>query len=140
MAAPKKSLSTVLAVMAALLVIGGVGLFWIAFKGVQVLKQEAAHAGSVITGDAAALVGKTDWVGTWDGLGKTLRIDATGHVEYEEKKLNSSEKLNGSISFDGADMLIDALVVKKRLRIDAPPHLDGAVWKATLDGVEVRRQ
>jgi hypothetical protein len=139
---PKKSnaLYTVLAVMAALLVVSGLGLFWIAFKGVQMLKHEAAHAANVITGDASVLVGKTDWVGDWEGGGKTLKIDASGHVEYDEKSANSSENLNGALSFDGGDMVIDVLVMKKRLHIDKAPHLDGATWKATLDGVEVERK
>lgn len=139
---PKKSnaLYTVMAVVAALLVIGGLGLFWIAYRGIQMLQKEAAHAASVIGGDAAAMVGHGDWVGTWEGGGKTLRIGPTGTAEYEEKLPGSSEKLNGSVSFDGGDMIIDVLVMKKRMHVDKPPHLDGATWKATIDGVEVERK
>ncbi|HEX4512729.1 MAG TPA: hypothetical protein VGH87_12645 [Polyangiaceae bacterium] len=140
--APKKSnaLYTVLAVTAALLVLGGVGLFWIAFRGIQMLQHEAAHASTVMMGDASSLAGKADWIGTWEGGGKTLRIDPSGTAQYEEKSANSSEKLDGSVSFDGADMVIDVLVMKKRMHVDKPPHLDGTTWKATLDGVEVERK
>ena len=139
---PKKSntLYTVLAVMAALLVLGGVALFWVAYRGVQMLQKEAAHAATVIGGDAAAMVGHADWVGTWEGGGKTLDIGPTGTAKYTEKTPGSSEELNGSVSFDGGDMIIDVLVMKKKLHIDRPPHLDGATWKATLDGVEVERK
>src|SRR5580765_1118036 len=135
----KKSntLYTVLAVVAALLVLGGLGLFWVAYRGIQMLQREAAHAATVIGGDASALVGHTDWVGKWEGGGKTLEIGPGGTAVYEEKTSNSSEKLNGSVGFDGGDMVIDVLVMKKRLHIDKPPHLVGATWKATLDGVEV---
>jgi hypothetical protein len=138
----KKSntLYTVLAVVAALLVVGGIGLFWIAYRGIQMLQKEAAHAATVIGGDASAMVGNMDWVGTWTGGGKTLSIGPTGTCEYEEKSPGSSEKYNGSVSFDGGEMVIDVLVMKKRMHIDKPPHLDGATWKATLDGVEVERK
>ena len=138
----KKSnaLYTVLAVTAALLVIGGGGLFWIAYRGVQMLQREAAHAATVIGGDASAMVGHADWAGTWEGGGKTLSIGPTGSCEYEEKTPNSSEKFNGSVSFDGSDMVIDVLVMKKHMHIDKPPHVDGSTWKATLDGVEVERK
>ena len=139
---PKKSntLYTVLAVMAALLVLGGVVLFWVAYRGIQMLQKEAAHAGAVMIGDASTLVGHTDWVGTWEGGGKTLSIGPTGTAKYQEKTKGSSEELNGAVSFDGADMVIDVLVMKKHMHIDKPPHLDGATWKATLDGVEVERR
>lgn len=140
MASKKSSLFTVLAIVGAFLVVGGLALFWIAFKGVQMLQKEAAHAASVALGDAAALAGKGDWIGRWEGGGKTFSIGPTGSIEYEEKTPNSSEKFNGSVSFDGADMVIDVLVMKKRLHVDKSPHLDGATWKATLDGVEVERK
>ena len=139
----KKSNSTlfmVLAMVAMMLVVGGLVLFWVAYRGIQMLQREAAHAATVIGGDAAAMVGRGDWVGTWVGGGKTLGIGPTGTCEYEEKLPNSSEKFNGSVSFDGSDMVIDVLVMKKRMRIDKPPHLDGTTWKATLDGVEIERK
>src|SRR5579862_2807129 len=129
MAAKKSNaLYTVLAVTAALLVVGGIGLFWIAFRGIQMLQHEASHASTVMLGDASSLAGHTDWIGSWEGGGKTIRIDASGTVEYEEKSRNGSEKLNGSVSFDGATMVIDVLVTKKRLHVDTPPHLDGTTW------------
>ena len=139
---PKKSntLYTVLAVMAALLVLGGVALFWIAYRGVQMLQKEAAHAGTVMMGDAASLVGHADWVGTWEGGGKTLDVGPNGTAKYKEKTPSSSEELNGSVSFDGGDMIIDVLVMKKKLHIDKAPHLDGTTWKATVDGVELERK
>ena len=141
MAAKKSTaLYTVLAVTAALLVLGGGVLFWIAYRGVQMLQKEAAHAATVIAGDASTLVGHTDWIGTWEGGGKTLNIGPTGTAEYEEKSAHGSEKLNGAVSFDGLDMIIDVLVTKKHLHVDKPPHLVGATWKATLDGVEVERK
>jgi hypothetical protein len=134
------SLYTVLAVMAALLVLGGLGLFWVAYRGMQMLQKEAAHAASVIGGDASAMVGHGDWVGTWEGGGKKLEIGPSGTAVYEETVPGSSEKLNGSVSFDGGDMVIDVLVMKKHLHIDKPPHLAGTTWKATLDGVEIERK
>jgi hypothetical protein len=139
--APKKSSSlyAVLAVIAGLLVVGGLGLFWIAYRGVQMLQKEASHAARLMT-DASAMAAHGDWVGTWTGGGKTLLITVTGSCEYEEKTAGSSEKFNGWVTFDGADIVVDVIVMKKRMRIDKPPHLDGSTWKATLDGVEVERK
>jgi hypothetical protein len=139
--AEKKSnaLYTVLAIIAALLVVGGLGLFWIAYRGVQMLQKEASHAAGLIT-DASAMVGHGDWVGTWTGGGKTLEITATGSCVYEEKTANSSEKFNGWVTFDGADLVVDVIVMKKQMHVDKAPHLDGTTWKATLDGVELERK
>ncbi len=135
-----QTLYAVLAVMAALLVIGGIGLFWIAYRGVQLLKQEAAHAGTVMMGDAASLAGHADYVGTWEGGGIDLTILPGGTVTYSEKKANSSEKLNGSVSFDGDFMVLDVLVMKKRLHIDKAPHKGGARTLMTLDGTELEKK
>jgi hypothetical protein len=133
------TLNAVLAVMAALLIVGTVGLFWVAWTGVKWLRAEAAHAATVIGGDASALAGKPEYVGTWVGGGMTLTIEAGGHVDYEKKEPGSSEAMHGSISFDGGEMVLDVLVMKKRMHIDKPPHLDGTRWLMTLDGVEVER-
>lgn len=129
-----------LAVMAAFLVLGGVVLFWVAYRGVQMLKSEASHAATVIGGDAAALVGKSDYVGHWSGGGITLDVLSSGHVDYERKEPNESEALHGAVSFDGGDMVIDVLVTKKRLHVDKPPHPTATGWAMTLDGVELERK
>src|ERR1700729_1165509 len=104
--------------MAAFLVVSGIVLFWIAWRGIQFLKHEAAHASSVVMGDAAALAGHADFVGTWKGGGVDMTIDASGRTTWEEKKPNESEKLNGSASFDGDFLIVDVLVMKKKLHID----------------------
>ena len=104
------------------------------------LRREAAHAGTVMLGDATVLAGKTEWVGAWEGGGRKMNITSAGTVNYERTEPGSSETLNGSISFDGSDVVIDVLVMKKRLRIDKPPHLDGATWKMTIEGVELERK
>ncbi len=135
-----QTLYAVVAVMAALLVLGGVGLMWMGWRAVQLVKQEAAHAGSVMLGDASVLVGKSDYVGTWTGRETTMRIEPTGQVEWSHKDAHSSEKLNGSISFDGSDLVIDVLVMKKHLRIDKAPHVDGSRTVMTLDGEELDRK
>lgn len=138
--AKKSTLATVLAVMAALLVIGSAVLFWIAWKGVQLLRQEAAHAGTVMLGDAGALVGKTEYVGTWEGGGVKLTIEPTGHVDYAMKSAHESEDLHGSLSFEAGDLVVDVLVMKKRFHVDKPPHLDGTRMVMTLDGTELERK
>ena len=125
--------------MAAFLVLGGIVLFYVAYRGVQMLKHEAAHAAAVMTGDAATLAGKSDYIGSWSGGGMTLDIQPSGHADYERKEPNQSEALHGAISFDGGDVVIDVLVTKKRLHIDKPPHLVGTRWSMTLDGVELER-
>jgi len=134
------ALATILAVVAMLLVIGGVGLFWVAWRGVQQLRAASAHAASVMTGDASVLVGKTDYVGTWEGGGETLTIDSNGHVDWSKAARGSSESMHGSLSFDGSDLVIDILVTKKRMHVDAPPHPVGARIVMTLDGVEFEKK
>jgi hypothetical protein len=133
------ALYAVLAVMAAFLVLGGVVLFYIAYRGVQMLKTEASHAATVIGGDAASLAGKGDYVGNWSGGGIKLDILSSGHADYERKEAHESEALHGSVSFDGGDMVIDVLVTKKRLHVDKPPHRTATGWAMTLDGVELER-
>jgi len=138
------TLSAVLALAAALLVLSGVGFFWVAWKGIQILKQEAAHAAAhaatVAFGDASVLVGKSDYIGSWEGGTIKMTIDSSGHVDYARKDPGSSEELNGALSFDGADLVIDVLVMQKHLHIDTPPHLDGSRWLMELDGVELERR
>jgi hypothetical protein len=134
------TLTVVLVVMAVTLVLGGVGLFWVAWKGVEMLKRQAAHVATVAMGDATVLIGKTDYIGTWEGGGVTLKIDSTGHVDYEKKEPGSSEALHGSLSFDGGDMVVDVLVMKRHLHIDTPPHLDGTRWVMKIDGEEIERR
>ena len=134
------ALGAVLAVMAALLVVSGVVLFWVAWRGVQILRQQADHAATVIGGDASALAGKTDYVGTWTSKHDTLTIGPNGHADWSHVEPGSSEDMHGSLSFDGSDLVIDILVTKKHMHIDRPPHLDGTVWKMTLDGVELERK
>jgi hypothetical protein len=138
----KKSstLFTVLAVMAAFLVVGGALLFWVAWRGVQLLKAEAARAGTVILGDASVLVGKTDYVGTWKGGGITMTIAPTGHVDWEKSVPGETEALHGSLSFEGGDLVVDVLVMKKHMHIDKPPHVDGSRTVMTLDGVELEQR
>ncbi|HSQ63892.1 MAG TPA: hypothetical protein VLM85_11790 [Polyangiaceae bacterium] len=133
------ALYAALAVIAALLVLGGLALFYVAWRGVQMLKSEAAHVATVMTGDAAALAGKSDYVGSWSGGGITLDVEPSGHVDYERKEAHQSEDLHGSLSFDGPDMVIDVLVTKKKLHVDKPPHKTSTGWSMTLDGVELSR-
>ena len=134
------ALSAVLAVMAALLVLCGVVLFWVAWRGVQILRRQADHVTTVMTGDASVLAGKTEYVGTWTSKHETLTIGPNGHADWSHAEPGSSEEMHGSLSFDGSDLVIDILVTKKHMHIDRPPHLDGTVWKMTLDGEELERK
>ncbi len=128
-----------LAIMAALLVLGGVVLFYVAYRGVQMLKREAARASTVVVGDAAAVAGKSDYLGTWTGGGVTLDIQPSGHADYSRKEAHESEELHGAVSFDGSDIVIDVLVTKKHLHVDKPPRFDGTRWVMTVDGVDLER-
>lgn len=138
--AKSKPLGSALAIMALLLVVSGAGLFWIAWRGVKMLRQEAAHAGDSMLGDASALAGKTDWIGRWEGGPLKLDVDPSGHVLFEKNTPGSSEKLNGALAFEGSDVVIDVVVMKKHLHVDKPPHRDGSRMVMTLDGVELERK
>jgi hypothetical protein len=134
------AMAAVLAVVAFLLVAGGLGLLYVAYRGVSMLKSEASHAATVIGGDAAALAGKTDWIGTWEGGGDKLVIDATGHADFSKHDAHSSEDFHGAVSFDKSDLVIDILVARKRLHVDAPPHAVGGKSVLKLDGVELEKK
>ena len=138
--AKKSTLGTALAVMAALLVVGGVGLVWVAWRGVRMLRSEASHAATVATGNAAALAGKSDWIGTWAGGFETLTIEAGGHADFTEQRAGSQTELHGTIAFGKDDVTVDALVTKKTMHIDKPPHLDRGRMVMTLDGVELAKK
>ncbi len=140
MAKQSKALNATLSVMAALLVLGGVALFWVAWRGIQVLKGEASHAASVATGNPAALAGKADWVGTWTDGFRTLTIRPDGTADYGEVRSGSKTEMHGSVAFEKDTLVVDALVTKKRLHIDSPPHPSGTRMVMTLDGAELARE
>ena len=135
-----KALNATLSVMAALLVLGGAALFWVAWRGIQVLKGEASHAASVATGNPAALTGKTDYVGTWTDGFRTLTIRPDATADYGEVRSGSKTELHGSVAFEKDSLVVDALVTKKRLHIDTPPHPAGTRMVMTLDGAELARE
>lgn len=133
------ALAAVISVIAVFFLVGLIGLFWVVWRGVAMLKSGASHAVTVMVGDASALAGRSDYIGTWKGSGQTLTIQSTGQAEWSKVVPGSSEKWNGSVSFDGDFLVVDILVTTKRMHIDAPPHPDGTRTVMTLDGVELEK-
>lgn len=112
-----------LAIVALVLVVGGVGLLWAGYRGVETLR------GSSSRGDGAA------YVGTWTGDGETLTFGANGHVDLVRSGPQANE-VHGPSRVDGTSLVVDG----KRLRIDAPPHEAGAKTTMTLDGVVLEKK
>ncbi|HEY1954185.1 MAG TPA: hypothetical protein VGH28_01195 [Polyangiaceae bacterium] len=139
--AKKSTLNAALAVMALLLIVGGVGLFWVAWRGVRVLQKEAVSGAASATGTAATLAGKTDYVGTWTNGFETLTIDPSGQGDWSETRSGAKTDVHGTVSFGKNEIVLDAVVTKKKLHLDTPPHANKNGTNAmTVDGVELEKK
>lgn len=137
---PSKSMGTALTVMATLLIVSGFGLFWVAWRGIDMLRHEGTRAASAAAGNSAALAGKTDYIGTWTGGHETLTIDPNGHADWSETRTGSTESMHGTVTFEKDTLVVDAIITKKSMHIDRAPHQDGKRVLMTLDSAELEKQ
>jgi hypothetical protein len=83
---------------------------------------------------------KQQYVGEWHGKDMLLLITADGNVRYKRRKDGNSTSINAPLQrFEGANFWVGIGILATRFEVSAPPHLDGNVWKMTVDGVEVVR-
>ncbi len=97
---------------------------------------------------AAALAGcgepvpppKTSYVGDWRAENMRLAISAEGFVSYERHHGDSKTTINAPIqSVEGDNFIVGVGPFKTKFLVSKPPHLDGSLWKMTVDGVELTR-
>ena len=83
---------------------------------------------------------KDTYVGDWRAQNMTLQISAEGYVSYERREGNNTTTINAPIqSVDGDDFIVGVGPFKTKFAVSKPPHLEGNVWKMTVDGVELSR-
>lgn len=83
---------------------------------------------------------KADYVGEWRGPKMRLSISADGNVGYERQRESGRTSINAPIqAFEGDDFIVGVGWMRTRFVVSKPPHREGAVWKMTVDGVELTR-
>ncbi len=82
---------------------------------------------------------KKDYVGTWKSNEVTLTLTQDGGVNYERiGPVNKTFK--GPLkAFKGNDFVAGIWFLTTTFKVDSPPHLDGNLWKMTVDGIELIR-
>jgi hypothetical protein len=84
---------------------------------------------------------KAQYVGDWQGPDMRLAIRQDGMVSYERKRGNSNTTINAPIQrFEGDNFVVGIGPFGTTFVVSRAPHLDGAAWKMTVDGVELVRR
>jgi len=84
---------------------------------------------------------KTDYVGEWRAENMRLHIAKNGHVEYQRRTQNGNVSINASLlRFEGDNFVVGIGMFNTTFVVARPPHRDGAVWRMTVDGVDLVRQ
>jgi hypothetical protein len=83
---------------------------------------------------------KQQYAGEWHGKDMALLITPEGSVRYQRRKDKNTTSINAPLQrFEGANFWVGIGILSTRFEVSAPPHLDGNVWKMTVDGVELVR-
>jgi hypothetical protein len=83
---------------------------------------------------------KKAYVGEWRGEAMALLITQDGSVVYKRLKRGMTTSIQGPLKkFEGDNFVVGALFIETTFVVSAPPHLEGAHWKMTVDGVELTR-
>jgi hypothetical protein len=83
---------------------------------------------------------KSSYAGQWHGPGMSLRITNDGRVEYRRRTSGGNTSINAPIQrFEGDNFVVGLGPFNTTFVVAKPPHLDGAVWKMTVDGVDLVR-
>lgn len=83
---------------------------------------------------------RSAYAGQWKGEQMTLLITQDGTVTYKRVDGKTTESINGPIQeFSGNSFTVGVGPITANFEVTVPPHQDGAVWKMTVDGVELTR-
>jgi hypothetical protein len=84
---------------------------------------------------------KAQYVGDWQAPNMRLMIRPDGMISYERKRDSASTTINAPIQrFEGDNFVVGFGPFSTTFVVSRPPHLDGAAWKMTVDGVELVRR
>ena len=83
---------------------------------------------------------RTAYVGEWRSAHMLLVITRDGYVHYVRRGDHGRTSINAPIQgFDGNNFSVGVAFLSTTFVVSQPPHLDGAAWKMTVDGVELVR-
>ena len=81
------------------------------------------------------------YVGEWHAEKMQLVITQDGFVNYVRRSEHGKTTVNAPIQrFDGDHFVVGIGPFSTTFVVSKPPHLDGAAWKMTVDGVELVRR
>jgi hypothetical protein len=81
---------------------------------------------------------KTAYAGDWRAKDMRLTITRDGHVAYERRDGSNSKSINAPIQrFDGDNFVVGIGLMSTTFVVSRPPWRDEALWKMTVDGVEL---
>ncbi len=87
---------------------------------------------------------RMSYVGEWRGEKGAekmlLVIKEDGYINYMRRSANATTTIDAPIQrFDGDNVVVGFGPFNTTFVVSKAPHLDGAVWKMTVDGVELHR-
>ena len=83
---------------------------------------------------------KSAYAGEWRGQDMSLRIMSDGRVEYRRRTGGGNTSINAPIQrFEGDNFVVGLGPFNTTFVVAKPPHLDGGLWKMTVDGVDLVR-
>ena len=83
---------------------------------------------------------RISYVGEWRADKMLLVITPDGFVRYARRREHGETTVNAPIQrFDGDNFVVGVGPFSTTFVVSRPPHLDGAAWKMTVDGVELVR-
>ena len=107
------------------LVLGAAALFWITYRGIAIFATRGGARGDRDDGRRGVARGTRGLRRHVDGRRRSSsRSVRTARRAGREEGSAAARSRDGSVSFDGEFMVLDVLVMKKRLHIDKPPHDD----------------
>jgi hypothetical protein len=84
---------------------------------------------------------KASYAGDWRASEMRILITPAGHVSYERRAGNSSKSIDAPLKrFEGDNFVVGIGPFDTTFVVSKPPWRDQAVWKMTVDGVELVRR
>ncbi len=84
---------------------------------------------------------KAAYIGEWSGFAMSLLITQDGSVAYRRLEGGVNKSIDGPLKeFQGNNFVVGVGPASTTFLVSAAPHLDGAVWKMTVDGVELTKK
>ena len=92
----------------------------------------AACSGTPLPADKAA------YAGDWRAQNMRIVITPEGHVSYERRDGATSKSINAPLKrFEGDNFVVGLGPMTTTFVVSKPPWRDEALWKMTVDGVEL---